>query len=119
MEWAQSLSKQQLIEILNEFAEDHPEIQDIQSKIRQKAGEETEVSKQEFFINAGKDFIFPTKGVYFYASKAKEWLKNYTNYILANQVIILKAISEAVCDSILLNKIRPRGDLYELFYFIF
>lgn len=116
MEWIDALSIEQLKNILHTAASNDPSIG---PSIRNAAKAPLVLDKYDFLFNAEEEGLPPSVPLCLKKRKAEEWLSNCDKYVLSNTIVILKAITEAVIDSIL-HEMRPDADLFvTLFIFFF
>ncbi|KAH7817286.1 uncharacterized protein MONOS_7621 [Monocercomonoides exilis] len=107
MEWIDSLSKARLRDMIREWSIDDPSINLV---IRASAQQPIDISKEKFLLTSKDDGLPPNIPVMLKKKKTEEWIKNCESFTLPNTVRILRAISQAVCESIL-NGFRPEGEL--------
>jgi hypothetical protein len=130
MEWIEALSREKLISLTREFGSSDPKIG---LRIREFAKLPIEIDKSKFFFEIENKGL-ESKSLWFNVKKARKWVANSNKHVLTNQVAILKfyliyfffffynyerAVSEAVCDSILLNQSRPPGSLFNFYLYSF
>ena len=108
MEWIDSLTKEQLRSLLHTAAS---ELSSLAPSIRTLAKEPLSLTKYDFLYIPGQNGLPKNMPVCLKLEKAQKWIDNCDKYVLSNTIIILKAVSEAVVESVL-HGVRPNADLF-------